>query len=173
MKLKIIKLFVAGLTLLSLLGAVFSYFMPAEELAERQLLFVTIGLDQAQVNDVSQYEIQRANEHFSDIVLSWTKQPNFASEIDASFNGRRLEKQNLLFTIDSDEEEAPLRFTEALQVYLDDFNASTNSSFKLALVRSHTESLTLSTQRNQFALFALLTVFFASSTIALRYANRR
>lgn len=111
------------------------------------LVFVTVGIDQSKVPaETSSYEIQRASEHFSDLILGWTLDPhfraNYLEEAGAwhTLEGQRQEKQNLLFTItnvqtniDSNDLQAGEAFLRVLENQLGEYNRTTNQAYVLAL----------------------------------------
>ena len=103
----------------------------------RGMVFLTVGLDQDELkNEDSSYEIQRAVEHFANVILGWTVEPSFAEEFDAAeFSGRRQEKQNLLFTVRTDEVREMKEFVHLIEKRLDEYNDASNSGYVLAVKR--------------------------------------
>jgi len=119
---------------LSSLGAGF-WAKAQDKTLNQELVFVSLGAS-ALPNESSSYEVQRAVEHFSDVLLGWTVEPHFKQEYTASsFSGQRQEKQNLLFTLDTDKAEDAEAFVQALDARLSEYNAATGSSFVLGLTR--------------------------------------
>lgn len=144
-KYKVYSWIVALVMLVSLVGSLV-YVEQLGEPNDEFYAFVTIGLDQEVLaNESSSYEVQRAVEHFSDVILGWTVEPSFKSDFNQifgdgfSFSGKRQEKQNLLFTIYAD----PLVTSEGIEYgnilvdlideRLADYNSSTNSAYVIAI----------------------------------------
>ncbi|MFA5855214.1 MAG: hypothetical protein WC846_02935 [Candidatus Gracilibacteria bacterium] len=107
------------------------------------MLFVSLG-KKPLPNEVSSYEVERAVEHFSDVLLGWTVEPAFHEEFkekvgDYSFTGQRQEKQNLLFTVEGNFESAePAKvFLRLLTERLEKYNTETSESYVVGL---HAES---------------------------------
>lgn len=110
-------------------------------------VFVTVGIDQTQrPTETSSYELQRASEHFSDVILGWTLEPSFRADFleEAgawhTLTGQRQEKQNLLFEITNTNENiaadntaAGEAFLRVLQSQLDEYNAATHQGYVLAV----------------------------------------
>ena len=130
---------------LSLLG---SYLYWKDEIPlNRVLIFVTVGIDESQhPEEVSSYELQRASEHFSDVILGWTLEPHFREDFLSeagtgyTFTGQRQEKQNLLFVVTNTENNiaehdvfAGEAFLRVLNAQLQDYNASTHQGYVLAV----------------------------------------
>ena len=127
---------IGAITLLTLAGS-FIWVSSLEEPSDSAVAFVSIGLDQATLSaEVSPYEILRANEHFSDIVLGWTVEPGFADEFDFSFTGQRQEKQNLIFTVEGVSNIDPAReLVSLISSRLAGYNEIAHSSYQVALVQ--------------------------------------
>lgn len=111
------------------------------------LVFVTVGIDQTERPvETSSYELQRASEHFSDVILGWTLEPSFRQDFleEAgawhTLTGQRQEKQNLLFEISNtqtnipaDEVGAGEAFLRILNAQLAEYEAATNQGYVLAV----------------------------------------
>ncbi len=129
-------------TLLVLLGSLF-FVGQKKEVSFKAYAFLTLGLDQmALSNEASSWELQRAAEHFSDLVLGWTVEPKFKQEFvdlvggQVSYSGRRQEKQNLLFEFSGPElgaTEPAEQFVSLIEGRLSEYNTATKSSYLLAL----------------------------------------
>ncbi len=134
------------ISLLASVGAGFLYFNDFKNPESRGLLFITIGVNQKLLaNESSSYELQRASEHFSDLVLAWTAEPSFSTELDAKlayhlkFSGVRQEKQNLIFNLSG---AASDYNSSAGEVFLDlidgrikEYDGKTNAGYVVALSR--------------------------------------
>ena len=111
------------------------------------LVFVTVGIDQTvRPDETSSYELQRASEHFSDVILGWTLEPSFREEFlneageGYTLIGQRQEKQNLLFEITntqeniaSDDVRAGEAFLRVLNAQLMEYEAATHQGYVLAV----------------------------------------
>jgi len=127
-------------------GGSYLYWQGYEPL-NKVLVFVTVGVDQAQrPNETSSYELQRAAEHFSDVLLGWTLEPSFRQDFleEAgawhTLTGQRQEKQNLLFEITNVQENiaednvnAGAAFLRVLDAQLGEYNAATHQGYVLAV----------------------------------------
>lgn len=137
-------IFLCVLALSSIITALqYRNFEPRNEV----LVFVTLGLDQSKVpGENSSYEIQRASEHFSDLLLGWTLEPYFREKYinEAgewhTLRGQRQEKQNLLFTITNLKENIKVNdlssgeaFLKVLEQQLLEYNTATNQAYVLAI----------------------------------------
>lgn len=153
------------------------YVQQLPEPNEKELVFVTLGIEQNKLlNENSSYEIQRATEHFSDVVLGWTIEPSFEMEVEevAGYNldvtGRRQEKQNLLFTISAEptefDEQGGEAFLNVLGERLAEYNGATNAGFVIAL--SRTSFLTEESSSVRFLVgLALFGFILAASLLTL------
>lgn len=112
----------------------------------RGLLFLTIGINQELLgNETSSYELQRASEHFSDIVLGWVKEPSFSRELDAelsyhlTYTGVRQEKQNLIFNLSADsslyDSGAAKVFLNLIEGRINEYNSNTKAGYVTAMSR--------------------------------------
>ncbi|MEK7146122.1 MAG: hypothetical protein AAB802_02965 [Patescibacteria group bacterium] len=141
---------------------------------KKELVFVTLGIDQNKLpNESSSYEIQRATEHFSDVVLGWTIEPSFETEVEAitgydvDITGRRQEKQNLLFTVSADptefDGEGGSAFLNVLGSRLAEHNGVTNAGYVIALSRM--SLLTEETSSSRFLLGLTLLGFLLGASL--------
>jgi len=178
--------FIVIVSILSLLFG-FVYLQSSGEPMTKGILFMTIGLDQSSLEDESSsYDVQRANEHFSNVVLGWTLEPSFKSTFSSvtkscsyNFSGQRQEKENLIFEIKGDpscfDDSISDVFSNQIQSLLDEYNSNTSSAYVIA-VETHSEILG---QRSNFRV--LLGFWFSGTALALFlltlweyvYANRR
>lgn len=137
-------LFVTGVMLCSLLGALL-FVGGLGEVENDATAFVTLGLE-ALPNETSSYEIQRATEHFSYIVLGWTIEPAFVEELDLvmgegfSFVARSQEKQSMIFTVsgayDLVYDEVPAQqLLDLVKVRIAEYNSATGASYTVAVER--------------------------------------
>lgn len=142
------------------------------------LLFVTIGIDQRQLtNESSSYEIQRATEHFSDLVLGWTSEPSFSNELDerlkfhVDFSGLRQEKQNLIFYLSAKpelySEKINQEFLSLLKSRIYEYSSATNSGYLIAISKYSDLESTRSDLRI-FLGIVFLTTFIAVIFLILR-----
>ncbi|MEK9160338.1 MAG: hypothetical protein AAB383_06455 [Patescibacteria group bacterium] len=140
------KLYLWILLAVFVVSAVISYLYWKDfEPRNKVLVFVTVGIDQTERPDeTSSYELQRASEHFSDVILGWTLEPSFRQdflkEAGADFTGQRQEKQNLLFEITDAEENisegdvsAGESFLKVLNAQLAEYEAATHQGYVLAV----------------------------------------
>lgn len=130
---------------LSSLGS-FLYWKDYEPM-NKVLVFVTVGIDQtARPTETSSYELQRASEHFSDVILGWTLEPSFRQDFleEAgawhTLTGQRQEKQNLIFEITNvldniaeNNVNAGAAFLRVLDAQLAEYNAATHQGYVLAV----------------------------------------
>ncbi len=113
------------------------YVKNAPEPESKSLISATVALDQYQFEEtLSSYDHQRASEHFANVILGWTVEPSFADEFgEIDFSGRRQEKQNLIFTVHTDEDAELDRFVSLIQQRLDEYNVASQTEYTLAPVR--------------------------------------
>lgn len=144
--------------------------------------FVTIGLDQSRMpTETSSYEILRATEHFSDIVLGWTAEPSFAKDFaqavgeDYSFSARRQEKSNLLFTVSGpvETEGTAITFVSLLSERLSEYNSATGAGFVVAFDRETMVSSTESNWRMAVGSTFLVLLVEALVLCGYEYSRRR
>ena len=144
--------------------------------------FVTLGLDQSKLpGEVSSYEIQRAVEHFSDVVLGWTAEPNFAKEFaqgvgeQYSFSARRQEKENLLFTVTGPlETEGPaITLVSLIKERLGEYNAASHSGYTVAVERETLVQVQQSNWRSAAGWTFVVLLMEALGFFAFEYARRR
>src|SRR3989338_6333634 len=134
-----------GVFLLSSVGS--GLYWRNYEPLNKVLVFVTVGIDQtARPTETSSYELQRASEHFSDVILGWTLEPSFRQDfleeagVWHTLTGQRQEKQNLLFEITNvldniaeDNVTAGAAFLRVLDAQLAEYNAATHQGYVLAV----------------------------------------
>lgn len=146
MRVRKIHYWILLISFLASVGAGFQYFNDVKNPESRGLLFITIGVNQKLLaSESSSYELQRASEHFSDLVLGWAAEPSFASELDAklayhlNFNGVRQEKQNLIFNLSADisdyNSSAGDVFLNLIESRIKEYNSMTNAGYVVALSR--------------------------------------
>lgn len=144
--------------------------------------FVTVGLDQTKLpNESSSYEIERAVEHFSDVILGWTVEPSFAKDFAQgvgegySFSGQRQEKQNLIFTVTGPvETEGPaITLVSLIRARLEQHNSVTQAGFVIALERETLVEVTRSNWRMAAGVTLLVLVLEGLTLLAFDYARRR
>jgi len=130
MKLRI-KKYLVGTSLLTLCALLASFFYTANlsETRTQRSLYMTLAAEPLP-NESSSYELQRAAEHFSDLVLGWTVEPSF--NLDVPFTGRRQEKQNLLFLIETEDEAHVLSLLESIESRIETYNLNSGSSYVIA-----------------------------------------
>lgn len=173
--------------ILSLLGSMLV--LQNHESNNKILVFITVGIDRSQApNEVSSYELERASEHFSDVLLGWTLEPSFRRTFTEragpgyTYTGQRQEKQNLLFTLTNGENmltEESLAvdgvFLNLLSGQLFEYNQSTHAGYVLALTRSTFVEDAFSSGRVILGvvLFSLITVGFLLTLWEYVYASRR
>lgn len=154
----------------SLVGSLI-YLKNLPEPGKEGLLFLTVGLNQEKLeNENSSYEILRATEHFSDMLLGWTLDPSFNNELQSELgheievSGQKQEKSNIIFHLsgkkevfDGEDYKTLLKFLESK---INEYNNSTKAAYLLAY-SSYTE---VDSQRNEIrivlgiVLLTLLTV---------------
>lgn len=126
--------------------AAFFYLENLEEPDKKGLLFLTVGIDQKSLTyESSSYEIQRAAEHFSDLILGWTYDPSFEKELkeslhyDVRVTGQRQEKQNLIFYLYARPEvyndSAGELLLDLIESRINEYNRASNSGYVIALSR--------------------------------------
>ncbi len=183
MKIKKLSVWILVLALLfSSIGGWF-YVKNLPEPNSRGLLFITIGINQKLLpNESSSYEIQRASEHFSDLVLGWVSEPSFSKELDSKldyhldYSGLRQEKQNLIFYLSANPEQyneiANLEFLNLIKSRISEYDSATNAGYLVAISRYSD----LDSERSDLRIFlgivsivTLLTVFFL---IIIDYASK-
>ena len=143
---KIKKLYVwftTGVVLGALLGSIF-YVNALGEPHNKAVAFVTLGVDPL-VGESSSYELQRAAEHFSHIVLGWTIEPAFADEMmeavgSLSFSGQRQEKQSMIFEVSGPpglvfDNTPAVAMLDLLKQRIDEYNLEARASYTVAVER--------------------------------------
>lgn len=106
--------------------------------------FVTLGLDPLPT-EASSYEVHRAAEHFSYIVLGWTIEPAFADEAssviaDLDFSAQRQEKESMLLTVsggpDLVYDAAPAeKLLDVIEARISEYNSATGANYVIAVER--------------------------------------
>lgn len=173
---------VVSALLISSLGGFF-YVNNLPEPDSRGLLFMTIGINQKLLlNESSSYEIQRASEHFSDLVLGWTIEPSFSRELDAklqyhlNFSGSRQEKQNLIFYLTANPEQynesANLEFLNLIKSRISEYDASTNSGYLIAVSRYSDLDSERSDLRIFLGIVSIVTLLTVLCLIIIDYASK-
>ncbi len=138
-------------------------------------VFVTVGMDQTKLaNENSSYEIQRASEHFSDMILGWTVTPSFRREFlektgeEYLFTGQRQEKQNLLFSstqYDLGNDMIPTQgdaLLELLNTWVQDYNVETNAAYVLSIQKQNFEYGPVNTFRPSLGIVFLVMILTGS-----------
>ncbi len=160
MKIRKLRIWIVVSALIfSSIGAVL-YIDNLGEPDSKGLLFITIGINQKLLpGESSSYEIQRASEHFSDLVLGWVNEPSFSSELDeklkfhANFSGLRQEKQNLIFYLSAEpelyNENVGVEFLNLLKLRISEYDIMTNSGYLIAF-HSYTD---LESDRSSLRIF--------------------
>lgn len=116
-------------------------------------VFVSIGNNQDMAPDQeSAYENVQAADHFSETVQGWFKNPKFQERVSmrssSEMSARKQEKQNLVVTFSSEQEEEGRLGSEKLKGELEkeitDYNSKTNSDFQIAVYTFDTRNKPLS-----------------------------
>lgn len=134
--------------LVAVLAGIFGgiYVSSLDEPYDTSVAFVTVSLDQTKLqSEVSSFEILRAGEHFSDIVLGWTLDPSFTEEFmqtlgtdgKTSYATRRQERSNLILEVTGPgvNEETGELFVDLLEKRLEEYNQATNAAYVFAAER--------------------------------------
>lgn len=162
-------------------AVVASLYLRQEEIPENKaVLLLTVGIDHTQMpTEISSYEIQRASEHFANVILGWTLEPSFHQEWTEAtgggygFNGQMQEKENILFevhgAVNSTEEANVL--TRLIQERLDEFNTNTHSGYVLALERSSIVTTSVAEGRVLLGIVFLATLAVGSLLLLWEYAH--
>lgn len=167
--------------LISLVGSLY-YVKNLEQPDSEGMLFVTLGIDREKTqNEVSSYELMRAAEHFSDVVLGWTLDPAFLRELsetagyEVSVNAQKQEKQNLIFYVSADSESYDSQIQSAIKTVvesrLQEYNSATNTSFVLAVSRFSELESYLNGSRIVFGVILLTLLITTSLILAFEYAK--
>lgn len=146
-----------------------------EKETDQIVSYITIGMDHTELAvDQNVHDIQRAEEHFSDMVLGWSVAPDFNEEFEYNYSGRRQEKQNLIFTIDTKEREVSESFADELEERINEYNQATGGSFVIARETHTARVLTRSPFRITMAggLASLLFAFIMIALIKIHHAHR-
>jgi len=128
------KNYIVALLVAGIIGLIcgLSYSSRQDEVLERHALTMTLAASPLP-NETSSYELQRAAEHFSDMVLGWTVAPGFDLESGADFSGRRQEKQNLIFFVESSDQTDAVDLLQKIEFEINDYNSNTGVEYKIAL----------------------------------------
>lgn len=147
MKVKKIHLAICFGAVLLALGLSFVHLWAQGEPNNRAIAFVTIGIDQTALPDeVSSYELQRAAEHFSYIMIGWTMEPGFENEVISnlgegySYSATKQEKQSVIFSVYGPDglvnnEEIAKTFLSLIEGRIAEYNEATNAGYVLAVKR--------------------------------------
>lgn len=182
MRFKPYQFWILGLTVAFVFLASMAYAGRTVEPQQEAVAFVTVGLDQSQLPaENSSYEIQRAVEHFSDVILGWTVEPSFANDFEKltggsfGYSGRRQEKENLLFTVTGPvQDTVPAQeLVDLIDARLAEYNAASHSGYVLALVRTTVVETHPSSWRSSLGLAFLAGCLEAVLFLALSHAPRR
>jgi len=121
--------------------------MTKDKVQYNSTLFLTIGNQQAQ--ESTGYEELQAADQLTETLQGWFRNPAFIKEIEekskipANLSARKQEKQNLLITFTSKNEENAKKVAKTtisqIEKKLDQYNEAMHSSFKVALSSTITE----------------------------------
>jgi hypothetical protein len=182
MKFKAWHGWILGLTAVAVFLGSVAYQGHFESTENQAVAFVSIGLDQSKLPmETSSYEILRASEHFSDIVLGWTAEPSFAKDFaqavgeQYSFSARRQEKSNLLFTVSGpvETEGTAITLVSLIKTHLAEYNAATNAGYTIALEREIMVTATTSNWRSAAGFTLLILLAETVLLCGYEYARRR
>lgn len=177
--------FLALTVLVSFVGGLGSFlYLRTVEPQDNVLVFVTVGQDRSYLPaEVSSYEMLRADEHFSDIILAWTRVPTFAEDLANGTDGfqvigERQEKENLMFALSSQNrdidqvegEAAAKQLYKQLEMVLAEYNSSTHAAFVLTNFRTNFVEGEGRALMQSIGIGLLLLVVFSSFTLAWDYA---
>jgi hypothetical protein len=139
-------LFILGVALGALIGSIL-YVGSLGEPDNEAVAFATLGLDQTvMATETSSYEIHRAVEHFSYIVLGWTIEPAFAEEVVEALGegysviAQSQEKQSILLTVSASpellvDEGVAYDVLMLLQKRITEYNSKTHAGYNIAVER--------------------------------------
>lgn len=116
-------------------------------------IFINIGVLQNQQqtanNQANILDNIQAADQFSETVMGWFKNPNLLKRVEQESQNqvqpaaRKQEKQNLIVTFNTNNEESAPKITQAIQNNLNkdigSYNSRTNSQFQLTLFNAETE----------------------------------
>lgn len=162
-------IFSLAVVLLGLVGGLV-YVNQQPDTQEQTALYVTVAA-QPLPNENSSYELQRAGEHFSDLLLGWTVEPSFTLSDEVSFTGRRQEKQNLLFMIDSSDAAYSDELLTALESRIDTYNTAAQSSYVIA--DHHTAALSTPLNKMRIVLGFVLGALMLSIALIFTHDSVR
>ncbi len=166
--------FAAGFTLFALiiLGA-FLILSDLKSPHDSSVVMVeaSVGLERLPVySGTSAYEMERASEHFSDVVLGWAVGPSFREEMaPTEYSAERQEKQNLLFKLYTDDVAEGDRLIAGLNDRLSKYNDQTHAGYELAV--THVQQVTLSTSKLRFDVGVLLLIISLACVLRLIYGR--
>jgi len=187
MKFRSFHFWILAVTFVAALIGSSVYYGQQSSTEDKILVFVTVGIDQTKLPaENSSYELQRASEHFSDVVLGWTVEPSFQEEFlvrtgnNYAFTGQRQEKQNLLFQSSAYDFVDGAYSTEgdALLSLLNDwiaaYNAKTNAGYVLAIQKVNFQSdVEVSTLAPKVGTVLLILALTAAGLLTHEYATTR
>jgi hypothetical protein len=125
-------------------------------------IFVSIGSIQKNTQgETPVYDNVQAADHFSETVQGWFKNPEFGNRINlkgsTEVSARKQEKQNLLITFSSENNELAkkmdITIKKELENEIETYNTKTNSLFQIAIYTVNTEEKPLS-----IALFLIISL---------------
>ncbi len=130
----------------------------------------SVGLERLPIySGTSAYEMERASEHFSDVVLGWAVGPSFREEMaPLEYSAERQEKQNLLFKLYTDDVAEGDRLIAGLNDRLSKYNDRTHAGYELAV--TEVQEVTLSSSKLRFDAGVFLLILSLSCVLRLIYA---
>jgi hypothetical protein len=159
--------FTLGVVLGALIGSLF-YVSNLGEPDNKAIAFVTLGVDPL-AGESSSYELQRAAEHFSHIVLGWTIEPAFEDEMmeavgSLNFSGQRQEKQSMIFTVSGPaglvfDTVPAVAMLDLLKQRIDEYNLEARANYTVAVERYSMEEGEMSAWRIVAGVTLLALVF--------------
>ncbi len=131
----------------------------------------SVGLERLPIySGTSAYEMERASEHFSDVVLGWAVGPSFREEMaPLEYSAERQEKQNLLFKLYTDDVTEGDRLIAGLNDRLSKYNDRTHAGYELAV--SEVQKVTLSSSQLRFDAGVLLLIISLACVLRLIYGR--
>lgn len=137
-------LFLLSFVLLASLAAGYLYVNQLDDPPKRGVIMLSLGMDHTSLpTETSSYDIQRASQHFSEVVLGWTLEPSFEAEVKERFgssygvSSRQQENQNIILNVTADpadyDENDLWQVTSILRERIDRYNELTNGDFLIAL----------------------------------------
>jgi hypothetical protein len=159
------------------------FFVSNNEASHKSITLLTPALEQnSLLSESSSYELQRASEHFSNIVLGWMIDPSFASSLQAVhegefvFQARLQEKQNILIEVQGGSEAELEAYTSSLKNLIEnsiqEYNAATGASYVIARERT-TQFLEQENALRIYLLSVVLAAFvFYASLLTVDYVKK-